>query len=483
MTSALNLLRPSNGNKPLLYFFFMLFVCLILPSCDALKKVPREEKETKGDEQLEEIKGRRVYNPETGKWEVVTEVDSGTMDTIKWTDPGKDVPPPIKDKNIPTSNPSGVGGKKDSYNVAILLPFMTHNFQELDASINSKSELAIHLYGGMQLAFEELSAQGIKLNVSVHDTQASTTVTSTLLGNQKVAEADLIIGPISKDNIKLVAAYAKEKMKPMVSPLSPSTDVVNNNPYYIQVSPSLESHCKAITRHALENHKADQIVLVCRSKAAESDRLKFFQNAHKELKGSSTVMPFKEFIITDESVELSNTNFAPYIVPGKTTVFIIPSWSSESFVYSLMRKISIAKGKNDVVVYGMPQWMKYDQIGYDYYENLQLHISSDLDINTDDEDVKRFNRNFYNKFGTLPKDEAYIGYDVMQYFGRQLFNGGTQFQKVIDQNGEDLLHTRFAFEPKAPVGAKTEDYSKIDRLENSYVNILRFKNYHFQLVD
>jgi Periplasmic binding protein len=483
MTSVPNLLRPSNGNKSLWSFFFLLFFCFLLSSCDAFKKVPRAEKGTNGDGELEEIKGRRVYNPQTGKWEVVTEVESGTMDTIAWTDPGKDVPPPIKDKNNSGNNQPGTGDKKDSYKVAVLLPFMTNTFQELDASINSKSDLAIQLYGGMQMAFEELSAQGIQLDVSVHDTQASTTVTSNLLGNEKVKEADLIIGPISKDNIKLVAAYAKENKKPMVSPLSPSTDVANNNPYYIQVSPSLESHCKAITRHALEKHKADQIVLVCRSKAAESDRLKFFQNAHKEIKGSSAVAPFKEFIITDESVELSNTNFGPYMIPGKTTVFIIPSWSSESFIYSLMRKISIAKGKNDVVVYGMPQWMKYDQIGYEYYENLQLHVSSDMDINNDNEDIKRFKRNFYHKFGTLPKDEAYVGYDVMQYFARQLSKGGTQFQQKLDQNGEDLLHTRFAFEPKAAAGAKPEDYSKIDRLENCYVNILRFKNYHFQLVD
>ena len=249
------------------------------------------------------------------------------------------------------------------------------------------------------------------------------------------------------------------------------------------MSPGLAEHCKAITRHALDKYKPEQLVLVCRNKSAETNRLKYFQEANQEVAGSSTVDPLKEFIVTDATVDFSEMDVRPYILPGKTTVFVIPSWSNESFIYSLMRNISIAKGKNKVVIYGMPQWMKYEQISYDYYENLSLHVSSDTDINSDLDAVKRFKRNFYYKFGAIPMEEAYVGYDVMRYFGEQLNIGGTQFQQTIDQNGRDLLHTRFALMPVAPKGTKSEDYSKIERYENQYVNILKFKDFHFQLAD
>jgi len=484
MTLAQNHPQRLNGNNFVAYKNLSLFLLasffFMLSSCDALKKVPREDK-SKEKEELEEIKGSRVYNPATGKWEEPT-APASTMDTIAWTEPSKDVEPPITSDGL-GAEPNGVGVAKDEYNVAILLPFMTNKFQELDGKINQKSSLAINLYGGMQMAFSELSGEGVKLNVSVHDTQASESIVNGLLETEKVAEADLIIGPIAKNNLKLVAEYAKAKKKPMVSPLSPSTSIAKDNPYYLQVSPGLKEHCKTISRHALDKYKPEQLVLVCRNKKAETNRLKYFQEANQEHAGRSNVEPLKEFIVTDATVDFSELDITPYILPGKTTVFIVPSWSNESFIYSLMRNVSIAKGKNKVVFYGMPQWMNFEQISYDYFENLNLHVSSDTDINSDTEEVKRFKQNFYYKFGNLPEEEAYVGYDVMRYFGGELFRGGTQFQQTIDGNGKDMLHTRFALAPVAPKNAKPEDYSKIERYENSYVNILKFKNFHFQLAD
>lgn len=489
MISVPNRQQPLNGSKALVVdlqnILVLLFVCIffLLSSCDALKKVPREDNKDK-QEELEEIKGSKVYNPQTGKWESPN-APASTMDTIAWKDPSPETAPPIVSDGTDGSGsaPSGEGITKSEYNIAVMLPFMTNKFQELDAKINKKSKLAINLYGGMQMAFDQLSSDGVKLNVTVHDTQASEAVTKGLLESGPVLNADLIIGPISKTNLKLVSAFAKKQKKPMVSPLSPSTSITKDNPYYLQVSPGLEEHCKTITRHALSKYKPEQLVLVCRNKPAETKRLKYFQNANQENAGRSDVAPLKEFIVTDVTVDFSELDVTPYIIPGKTTVFIIPSWSNESFIYSLMRNISIAKGREKVVVYGMPQWMKYEQISYDYYENLSLHVSSDSDINADFDDVKRFKRNFYYKFGSLPTEEAYVGYDVMRYFGQELYNGGTQFQKDIDQHGRDLLHTRFSFMPVAPKNSKSEDYSKIERYENNYVNILMFKNYHFQLVE
>ncbi|MFK7810494.1 MAG: ABC transporter substrate-binding protein [Saprospiraceae bacterium] len=491
MTSVLNRLQPLSGNKSAMRLtpfsilrnsFLLLFALCLLSSCDALKKVPRDEK--KADEDLGEITGGKVYNPKTGKWEEPTTVDA-PMDTIAWTEPAEDVAPPITSDDVGDgmSGTPGVGKKKTSYNVAVLLPFMTNNFDEFGKSINQKSELAINLYGGMQLAFDELSSDGVKLNVSVHDTQASASKTKSLLENDMLKEADLIIGPIAKDNLKLVSDFAKAEKKPMVAPLSPSVTITKNNPYYLQISPGLKEHCKTITRHALDDYKAEQLVLVVRNKSAETNRLKYFQEAHQEFEGKSNVEPLKEFIVTDNTVDFSEMDVKPYIQDGKTTVFIIPSWSNESFIYSLMRKISIAKGPNKVVIYGMPQWMKYEQISYDYYENLNLHVSSDTDINPDKEEVKNFKKKFYYKFGSVPMNEAVVGYDLMRYFGNELKRGGTQFQQTIDQNGKDLLHTRINLMPVAPKDAKSEDYSKVERYENQYVNILEFKDYYFQLAE
>ncbi len=480
MTSVPNLLQRSNGNS---YVLFLLIACWSVSACNAFKKVPRDG--GKDNEELEEIQGAKVYNPKTGRWEYPTEVTQN-MDTVQWRRPADDVASPItSDSDLPdTSGEVPPSSKKESYNIAVMLPFMTENFNDLSTRINRKSDLAIQFYGGMKMAFDQLSSRGVKLKISVHDTQASEHTTKSLLLQQSLQEADLIVGPVAKDNIKLVADFAKTNKKPMVSPLSPSINVTEENPWYLQVSPSLEAHCKAITRHALQHHQPSQIVLVCRDKKAETSRLKYFQEANYEEAGSTNTSRLKEFIVTSQSADYGEMDVKPYIQEGRTTVFIVPSWSNESFVYSLLRNISIAKGNNKVVVYGMPQWMKYEQISYDYYENLHLHVSSDSYIDSNDEDIKNFRRNFYYRYGTVPTDYAYEGFGVMQYFGDHLYRGGTQFQQQIDQNDDHLLHTRYRFDPVVIPTGDSEDYdTAIDRYENRYVNILQFKDYYFQMAE
>lgn len=491
MILAQNLLRPLNGNK---LFGFLLIGMLIFSSCDSLRKAQTttsSNNEGSNDkEELPEIKGKKVYNPETGKFEVLTK--SSEVDTVKWTDVPQEEAPPIvtegSGKVIEPKHGAGdtqidPGNKMNEYNVAVMLPFLGHKFQEFESRVNPKSELALDFYSGVKIAFEDLSNEGIRLNVSVHDSEASEATTTKLLKTSELYQAQMIVGPVKSSNLKKVADYAKQNKKVLVSPLSPSSKVTTANPYYVQVNPSLKSHCQAITRHALDRYPAGQIVLACRNKSAEVSRLKFFQEAHQEFVGSSSVDKFKEFIITDQSVDFNEMDVSPYIQDGKTTVFIVPSWSNKTFVYALLRQIKIAKGPNNVVVYGMPQWMENDRIAYDYLNDLNVHISSASNINTEKAEIQSFRQRYFDRYGQVPATNSYIGYDVMMYFGRMMAKHGTSFQQAIDREAATMLHSTFNFEPVAPKNANVENYDAIEYYENKKVNILKFADYYYQLAE
>ncbi|MEM9529065.1 MAG: amino acid ABC transporter substrate-binding protein, partial [Bacteroidota bacterium] len=82
-------------------------------------------------------------------------------------------------------------------------------------------------------------------------------------------------------------------------------------------------------------------------------------------------------------------------------------------------------------------------------------------------------------------DEAYVGYDVTRYFLRMAAEHGTRFQYELERSPENLLHTRFRFEPVAevPTDATSFEQATLDRFENKFVNILRFKDYAFRRVN
>lgn len=473
-------------NNFLSFLIFFVFASAILVSCGGGKiKTPPPEIVTP--------EGTKVYNPTTGRYEFPTEV-TGKMDTVKWTDAGTLANDPIEsdtsqyleiEPETPTTGSENNGtGILETYNVAITIPFNSDKVNSLEGGIHPSSMPSLHFYEGAKIALDELSKEGANFNVSVMDTKRSETETISILNRSALQDAHLIIGPYGSKPLEQVAEFAKVNQKTLVSPVNTSGKITNENPFYLQANPSLQSHCEVITKHALSQYSADQIVLVVRDKEAEVMRLQYFQDAHKLISGADAA-PLKEYKIDPVvAQEFGELDLAPFIKEDQTTVFIVPSYSNETFISNLMRQVEIAKGKNEVVMYGMPRWMEYQRISYDYFENLKLHVSSANFVNKEDEKIKEFITKFYERYGGLPQEDAFHGYDLTLYVGRQLMKHGIYFKDVIDTEAAQMLSTKFEFERfVTPEDAANERLDKINYFENKYVNILKFEDFHFQKVN
>ncbi len=520
MISVQNLLRQLNGSKEsdllcakekpseavsnaetqyrsgLKMVFGFVSLCFFMSSCVLFQPVTKVDDKDKEEEELDPISGRRVYDPETGTYIEVKDVVLQDMDTIIWTDVPASAFPPITGSDEAYT---GGGSSSDlirvddlgseflsTYNVALILPVLTDRFNEFSTEINESALKAINYYGGVQLALDQLRDEDISLNVSVLDSKASTyTVSSMLRSNQEVRNSNLIIGPFLRDNINLVADWVKQNEKVMVSPYSAAAGIVSKTPEYVQVNPSLRTHTGAILEHALANYRQDQIVLVSKDVPAERARLQYFQEEFKLRSGLFNAPPLQEFIISDESADLANMEVLPFIEIQDTTVFIVPNWD-EAFVYALLRKIDISKlPEDEVVVYGMPQWMRFQRLEFDYYEKLNVHISSSSYIDPLSSEVRSFKQRFFDKFGAIPTNEAYLGYDVMLYFSRMMKKYGTKFHLALEREPTQMMHTRFNFERVvAPASRSGADlFDTIEQFENKYVNILKFEDFQFQLAN
>lgn len=505
MISAPNHLQRLNGNK--IAWVLWLFLLPAFYSCEALKPIqgspgttktdPKKDEKTdvKKDPSLEEIQGRKRYDPETKRWVYVEYAPTEKMDTIIW----KDIP--AGSVNVITGEDTGEnadifdpGEPKEegqfgtqffsSYNVAVALPFLTDKFDARTGAIHDHSYWAIHFYSGLKMALDDLESEDIRLNVSVIDTKESneTAVQSIVRINPDLKKAHLIIGPYRRDNVKVMADFAKTSDITLVSPASAASGLSSNNPNYIQVNPTLESHCASIARHALQHYSPNKIVLVSRDEPTESSRLQYFQAEYAAQPNRRDTTRLRELIISDKSADLARVNMLSYVRQDDTTVFIVPSWSDEMFIYSLLRKIDLVRNPyNHIVVYGMPQWMQYERVDYEYYEKLNVHVSSSSYINALEPQTQLFRQRYYDRYGTVPTEDAFIGYDLMLYFGRMVHKHGTKFQYFIDSEASNALHTRFQFLPIEGTAAQRTRMTVIDRFENRYVNILEFRDYQFQI--
>lgn len=484
-----------NGSKIL---FAAIFLTISLSACELFKPITQDDNSNdRRNENLDPIQGRQVYDPATGTYVIVRNAPIGSMDTIVWRTIPSSMEPPIFSTAAPisegpTTNPVksiGVGAGNSqllsSYNVSVVLPFLSDRYNATSKEFISSSSWALQFYNGMDMAFDELSAQGVKLNVSVKDSKANEREVSKLArSDRELNEAHLIIGPYLRTNASILADKARTTGGVIVSPHSASSSVSVQNPNYIQLKPTLESHCQAIMQHVYDRYSRNQIVLVSMDKESEIKRFDYFQKEYQLLSGMADTLHLRELTIDTTKLDMLEFDLKPWFGLDRETVFIVPSWSNEVFISNLLRKLDVDKNDyQQVVVYGMPQWMNYERIDFDYYEKLHVHVSSSAFIDDFNPDIRAFKRRYFDRFGEIPNEEAYVGYDLTSYFGTMINEYGTLFQLQLEANPEQLLHTKFDFRRVIKPSATALELPSIERFENKFVNILKFQNYRFNKAD
>jgi hypothetical protein len=373
------------------------------------------------------------------------------------------------------------------YNVAVALPFLTGKTdlnQSTPTTDNTVALWALNFYSGLKLGLNRLDQEGIKLNVDVVDTQADTLVLLQLLNTPTFKNAHLIIGPYRRDNIKIAANYARQWDKVLVSPYSAATNLTRDNPSFLQVSPSLESHCRAQVKDALLDFLPEEIVLVGRNIPIEQTCMEFCQKAGREAMLNNAGAPFLQYLLPGDESAYNAINTRSFLAGKQKLAFIIPSWMDETFVFYFLKSLQpLLRADQKVVVYGMPQWMDFQHMEFDLYERCHVRLSSNNYVDNQSPDVLNFRKDFFYRFGALPSSEAFTGYELMVYLGRMLNQYGTHFQEFVDSNPNKGIVSQFDFQKvviPSPYGA--EGFPAAQRYENQFVYLLEFGNFQFRPV-
>lgn len=390
------------------------------------------------------------------------------VDTIRWT-PNNSGKPPIGG----TPGKPGQPAAGESYHLAYLLPFLSNQMSGETAP--EKSRLAVQFYAGAKIALEQLSAEGkVNLIADVWDTQASDADFQKLMGNPKLEKASVFIGPVRSTHIQSFAEWTKARRKILISPESPSADLTTRNPDFIQMNPSLRAHCEAITRYVRKNNRPDAVTLVCKKK--EADRFPYFQEANTALGGTTR---FNELTVADEAINFDKVDLNKYFRAGRSAIFILPTWASQDFVMSFLRKLKEVKGSNRVEVYGMPQWRNFEAIDPDYLSSLNVHISSATWFDHSVQELKDFQQKFYETTGTIPDEDGFAGYEVTLFTGKMLAQYGLSFPEHLGETSLSSLHGQYVFSKIFSSGAVDDPRNTADYWENTFVHILKFENFGY----
>jgi hypothetical protein len=406
-----------------------------------------------------------------------------TTPTLPGSTTEKPVEKPDNNTTKPDTTPTGTGkpdlsdkGGTDlankTYELALLLPLYTDKFQAASDSLYTKTAYGTDFLAGVQLATEQLQSEGANLKITVYDSQQGGNFTA-VLAKPGVMKADVVIGPAERDNINTAAQWAKTNNKTVVSYFVPSGDIAPTTPNFVQLNPSLESHCAAITNYIYQQHRDAKVVLLARGTDAEPARFAYFQKALKSASGKADIAPYTEVQVNDNSSGLTATNLTAHIQKGKLTIFVVPSWQ-ETFVSAILRRIDLdAKGAK-VIVIGMPQWSDFSNIDFMLFEKLNVLLCSANYIDRESEEWLLFKNDFFDRYNKAPNKDAITGYDTALYVGRMVRKYGPKFQYKADLTVVDGLQSHYRLSPIAVpyVSGGTDAVGNTMKYENSGIFLL-----------
>ena len=394
---------------------------------------------------------------------------------------------------------------KKRYKIALILPFFSKNLATgKDAELHPRSLRAVEFYEGVKLALLDLERQGHSFHFLAYDSQRDEEVVREILEKPELQDVDMIIGPISSAGLKQAADFAAEKQIPLISPFNPLDNVVDTNPYYIQVSPSFRAFGRQTLLYAKNKLPGNTKKYLLLGMQSDSARLEQIQQAYALIQNDPNAR-LPQYL--SPSNNLSYQQISPYLQANATNIVLVPHYEDEQFVQTVLQSLGVAlggaprdpnavgkdpRGSSRLYVFGPQQWRFYERMGFDYYEYNNLHLATEVFSDPEHSPAQQFRQRYIETYGIAPRDFGLLGYDLMLFFGDMLKKYGANFPQHLPKEARNTPHGRFEFTPVYPPLQKQDLLNRLDdpnyqaptilRYENQFIQLIEFDNYEFKRV-
>jgi ABC-type branched-subunit amino acid transport system substrate-binding protein/LysM repeat protein len=296
--------------------------------------------------------------------------------------------------------------------IAVMLPFsFEKNIEflkrfkdEQEPQLRKKTKVFLELYQGIKMAIDSIVEAGLNVQLFVFDTKADSIEIKRIINQPIIKKMDLIIGPGYTHTFVYAANLLRGTSIPLVSPFSKKDQVIKGLPNTVRIIPSKKSHFKEIGKYVGENYLKDNVIIVTDNKNDQS--------AAKVVQREIIAMS----LLSD-----SNKTVVPAIVEGFDAPIdslqlgvkniIILANNKEAFSSKLTAKLIPSSSKFEILLFGLEDLKKYKNIEVDYWDSLNIHITSASKIKYGSLIADQFLKSYFKKYYAEPSNSAFTGYD------------------------------------------------------------------------
>jgi len=123
---------------------------------------------------------------------------------------------------------TSISSKKDSYAIALLLPFSTYQMSNdsLDERSVKLRNVAVNMYRGAMMAQQELQNRNVNATIYLLDVGNSVEVGKIAVDRLEEIQADVVVGPLFKEPIQEVVKWVSKRNSHMVVPVKMSNKIL-----------------------------------------------------------------------------------------------------------------------------------------------------------------------------------------------------------------------------------------------------------------
>jgi len=367
---------------------------------------------------------------------------------------------------------------KDTFKIICMLPFyldindtLESNQKEFEESkIFPKSKVALDLYKGILFALDSISGLKYNYKIEFFDTQNDSNLVKNRVADSSFLEFDLVFGPLYKSNFNIVSRVCSNQNMHQISPVPLSNKILLDNTKVSKVVPSLPSHLKGITSFVLDTSDTSKVFLINSQKLKDYDLFSFSKRQIKDFE----ILNFdsiKYDTIQTLSMSFVDTNIIKSTFQDSGFYKLIVPSTDQVFVSELITKLFEASSRCKFEVYGLEPWINYDNIDFEYFEALSVHLSYFQYIDLTKKDNITYFKGFRRTFFTDPSIYATTAFNSMFFF----LKGLDMYGKRFPDNYEALYSIYPNF------GLNFYQTGIESGFENGQVSIVKYQNY--QLIE
>ena len=324
---------------------------------------------------------------------------------------------------------------KNRYSVVVMLPLMLEEKATEEVPLSKKTirlrEISMSFYRGLLVALDSLKQRGARIDLTLMDVSSEATARAAAQ-KEVVQNAHLIVGPLQRKSIQVVAAVAKKRGIHMVCPVPQSNKILLSSPNISKVQASIDSEMKTLADHVLDHHAGENILLINSKNVSDARMIQVFKKRFQE-----RLRAFPDSMRVQLKEIEGSTQFAgeieKHLSPAISNVLIVPAGKeSASMIANLQSKIQLLEEEYSIELYGSHHWMDFDFLDVSFKEETHLTIPSNSFIDEGAPRVQQFRLGYSERYETDATEYSFLGYDVMMFYGCGLIQHGIGFPKYFD---------------------------------------------------